>query len=418
MTKTFIAIAAAGFGFAAVQGCAVEQGASYETEDEGVVESALSGTGTLTITDDWGTGYCADVKLTNGLPEATSKWRVIMDLKTTQIFGSWGVASSATTGMANMTPVSYNTNIAPGGAVTYRFCASAPNAWTRPVMRAWNMVTTQYSDCSSHGGANPTKAALAVAMASELGRWDPVADLTISNNVVALSAAANTKCESLSHKCKNIKGILGQQAFDATIDQNLFNPTNFMEDLKASFGRHNDNIANLKRNEPWKLPVAHNLTLVSGPTNIGQVQNGVSKSCGPHYIFKVTTTNGANLTSAEATNLANALCFFGQGSCGGNPYIGYTTAGLSACPTGASCIAIDPTDGDNTAMSSTSAGTAKTYPMNRVYDAKSIPDANGKISPDSLLGSACITTTGKYGKLTSKCSSSPATCGFLYCTPI
>ena len=342
MKKTLIAIAAAGFGFAAVQGCSVEQGASYEIEDVGVVESALAGTGSLTITNDWGSGYCADVKLTNGLPEATSKWRVMMDLKSTQITGAWGVASSATTGMAAMTPVSYNTNIAPGGSVSYRFCANAPNSWTRPVMYAWNMTTTQYSDCSTQGGANPTKAALAVAMASELGRWDPIADLAVTNGVVTLSSAANTKCDSLWHKCRNTKGLLGQQAWDATIDQNLFNPTNFMEDLKASFGRHSDNLGNLQRNEPWKLPVAHNLTLVSGPTNIGQVQNGVSKSCGPHYIFKVTKTNGANLTSAEATNLAHALCFFGQGSCGGNPYIGYTTAGLTACPSGASCWILPP----------------------------------------------------------------------------
>jgi hypothetical protein len=407
--KNLIAFAVAGLGFGAIQGCSVDQGASYEPEDDvGVTESALTGAGSMTIVNDWGNGYCASVKLTNGLPEATAKWRVIMDLKSTTITSSWNVSISGNSGMSTMTPVSYNTVIGKGQTVEYGFCANAPNAWTRPVMKAWNMTTTVYADCSTQGGANPTKAALAVAMATELGRWDPVADLTVTNNAVALSSDAFNRCNTLSHKCKNTKALLGQQADGATTDQNLFNPTNFREDLKASFGRHNDNIANLNRNNRAALPVAHNLTLVSGPTNIGQVQNGVSKSCGPHYIYKVTKTNGANLSTTERNNLGHALLFYGGAAVGGNaatnPYVGYTTTGLAGCPSGATCIAIDPTDGDNGSTSTTSAGSAPTYPMNRVQD--TIP---------SMLGQACIRTNGALASLISKCAASPNTCGTLYC---
>jgi hypothetical protein len=409
MKKKLIAFAVAGLGFGAVQGCAVDQSGSYESEDVSVAESTLTGAGSLTITSDWGSGFCASVKLTNGLPEATSKWRVIMDLKTTTVTSSWNVASSATTGMATMTPVSYNTVIGAGQTVEYGFCANAPSASTRPVMKAWNMTTMLYSDCSTAGGANPTKAALAVAIARELGEFDPVNQLTVTNGTVALSAAAVTKCNGLSHKCKNTIAILGQQADAATIDQNLFNPTNFREDLKASFDRHKNNITNLTNNNRGALPIAHNLTLVSGPTNIGAVQNGVSKSCGPHYIFKVTKKDGSNLTSTEASNLGHATVFFGGGTpgTGSNPYMGYTSTGLASCPSGASCIAIDPTDGDNSSTSTTSAGSAPTYPMNRTYD-----------PTNSLLGSACVTTTGKYGTMTSKCSISTATCGYLYCVAL
>jgi hypothetical protein len=131
-------------------------------------------------------------------------------------------------------------------------------------------------------------------------------------------------------------------------------------------------------------------------------------NCGPHYIFQVVYSSGTNagkpLSSTDAANLANTLCFYGQGSCGGNPYIGYIAANVPGCPSGKTCIAIDPTDGDNSTYSTTTAGSAPTYPMNRVYD-----------PANSLLGKQCITTRGALATLISKCSSVASTCGYLYC---
>jgi len=89
--------------------------------------------------------------------------------------------------------------------------------------------------------------------------------------------------------------------------------------------------------------------------------------------------------------------------CGSNPFINPQIT-TNSCPTGQTCIAIDPADGDNTTTTTTTAGTIATYPMNRVYN----PD-------NSLLNSACTTTTGKVTKLVSKCSTQPNTCGYLYC---
>jgi hypothetical protein len=42
--------------------------------------------------------------------------------------------------------------------------------------------------------------------------------------------------------------------------------------------------------------------------------------------------------------------------------------------------------------------------MNRVYN----PD-------NSLLNTGCTTTANKVTKLVSKCTTSPSTCGYLYC---
>ena len=95
---------------------------------------------------------------------------------------------------------------------------------------------------------------------------------------------------------------------------------------------------------------------------------------------------------------------FDYGSCGSNPYINYTVT-TNSCPAGRTCVAVDPSDGDNAATSTTTAGASSpTYPMNRVYD-----DTN------ALLGTACTTTLGKASMLTSKCTTMPNTCGMLYC---
>lgn len=409
MKKLIAITAASSLGLFALQGCAVDQNAAYETEEDvGVAESSLTGSATMTITNDWGSGYCVDVKLTNGLPNATSIWQVLMDLKTSTITSSWGVNRSASTGYATMKPVDYNTQIAPGATVSYGFCA---NGTTRPTIRAWNMKSDDYAECMTNSGINPAKAALAVAMARELTRWNPMTDLRIgSSGMVELNvdnSHVRTKCGSDGKLCKNTWALLAQadQSVQQFFDQNMFNVTTYREDLKASMDRHATKINDLTRNQPWNLPVDHVLTLVSGPTNIGTVQNGVSASCGPHYIFKATKPNGANLTSTEASNLRAALCFHGEGSCGNdNPFIGFTTAGLSACPSGATCVAVDPTDGDVSSTSTTSAGSAPTYPYNKVYN----PD-------NSLLNTACIKTSGVLAKLISNCASNSKTCGWLYC---
>ncbi|MGC4091694.1 MAG: cellulose binding domain-containing protein [Polyangiaceae bacterium] len=385
----------AGVGLLAL-GCA--SGADVaETENVGADEAAVTGgTATLTYSGDWGTGFCANVSITNALGQATSRWQVVLDMKTTTVTGSWNAKMSGSTGRVTVTPVDYNTSIAAGGTVTFGFCSNAPSASVRPVLSAWNMESNVYATCPSNSGVSPTKAALAVAMAKELGRWTPATDLTITNGKVVLSAAGLAKCGSAG--CFNTTAILNQQDF--TMDQTIFNPTTFNQELQSGFNRQATLIDDLTRNNPSKLPPAHKLTLVGGPTNLG------SGNCGPHYVYQVDNADGTALTSAQATNMAGALCFYGQGSCGNNAYIAFTQTGTQ-CPTGRTCVAIDPTDGDNGSTSTTTAGSAPTYPLNRVLD-----------PTNALLGTSCIMTSGKLGALISKCATSPSTCGYLYCAAI
>ena len=256
------------------------------------------------------------------------------------------------------------------------------------------------ASCYANFGLNPTKAALAVAMATELGRWDPLNDLEqvrLANWDIRVRLKSTAVC--IRNSCKQTKALLGQQDF--TPDQNNFSASGLASDLWASFDRQRDLITNLTNNNRAALPPAHKLTLVGGPTNLGV------GACGPHYIFQVDNTNGTALTSAQAGNMSNTLCYYGQNTagqnCGDNSFVGFTKTQVN-CPAGRVCVAIDPDDGDAGSGTTTTAGSAPTYTLNRLWDPN-----------NTKLNTACTKTSGPLGKMQAKCTTSPTTCGYLYC---
>jgi hypothetical protein len=249
------------------------------------------------------------------------------------------------------------------------------------------------SSCFSNIGVHTTKAALAVAMATELGRWDPLNDLTRVSGKVALKSGVTC----IRNSCKQTKAILGQMDF--TPDQAVFSSEGFKNDLYASFDRQSNLIADLTRNHPAQLPPAHKLTPVGSMTLTG--------ACGPHFIFQVDNANGTAMTSTQAGLMSNTLCFFGQNTagtdCGNNLFVGFTKTQVN-CPPGRVCVAIDPDDGDAGTSTTTQAGSAPTYTLNRLYD-----------PPRAKLNTACIKTSGGAGTMQSKCAAYPNTCDYLYC---
>ena len=290
-----------------------------------------------------------------------------------------------------MKAISTGFGVACVGLVALSGCAGAD--YEEPVAAAESAVA---SACYSSYGVHPSKAALAVAMGIELGRWDPLNDLERTWNGVRLKAGVN--CLNGS-QCARIKAVLGQQYF--TPDQTRFSSTNFTEDLKASFDRQRNLIADLARNRPAWLPPKHKLQLVGGPEDLGV------GACGPHYIFQVDNLDGTPLSSTQAANMSNTLCYFGQNTtgtnCGSNPFVGFTQTQAN-CPEGRVCVAIDPDDGDAGSFTTTTAGTAPMYTLNRLYD-----------PANKMLATACTKTSGSLGKLISKCATYPSTCSYLYC---
>jgi len=385
-----------GASLAALSGCSAAPG----TENLAVSQADFtpSGSATLRIYSDTGTRYCATVTLQNALSTATTVWQVLIDFKGLAIPSAPSNLTFTANGtIVNAHPTNYNTSIAAGATTSFSFCGSAARGGVRPAIKAYNVESTNFATCQSNNGTNPTLASLAVAMGMELGRWKPTVDLqTTASGGVAMNPSA----VCAANNCGNTKALLGQQAY--TTDQNVFNNVNYSNTLYAMFEREATKIDDLTRNNPAALPADHRLTFIGGPVNLG------SGYCGPHYVFQVDYNSGPNagnpLSATDAANMANALCFYGQGSCGNNQYIGFVSSGIPNCPTGKTCIAIDPGEGDNGSTTTSTAGSAPTYPKNVVYDPY-----------NTLLGTQCITTKGLLGTMVSKCALMPDTCGNLYC---
>jgi hypothetical protein len=244
------------------------------------------------------------------------------------------------------------------------------------------------SGCNTNSGVNPTKASLAVAMATELKRWEPVTDLMRKDSnghvTVELSAAGISRCSAMGSSCANTKAILALQSVDVNqvIHQGLFNATTFRTDLVSSFDRQTSRTNDLKKNWPAQVPAAHTLTKVGGPTNLG------IGACGPHYLFRPTTPTGG--TYPNPGNLINNLYFFGEPN---NDFLSFQVLNNKAD------VGIDPIDGDNSPPTTTS-GTCPTYELDRVYN----PD-------NSLNGKCCVTVGAVNGAL----QPVPRATGYLGC---
>ncbi len=183
--------------------------------------------------------------------------------------------------------------------------------------------------CEGSQGMYPLKAALAVAMSTEIGRIDPLNDLMIYEWSVHLTDGAKARCAARGYgDCPNTRAVLSMQddSVNAFIDQGIFSATSFREELKSSFGRQRDHEANLARNQPELLPQAHELF------EIGITDRG---ACGVHFDYAAV--------GQKVENIEQRMVFFGGSQ---NPFIDFRSSDGT--------ISIDPTgtmNGDTSATS-------------------------------------------------------------------
>lgn len=92
---------------------------------------------TLDVYDDWGTGYCARVQVTNAGSSPTTSWNVVVNAGNSTVFNSWNPPNKSGSGTHTFSSVSWNAAIAPNATYNQSgFCANrAPGTSTLPIVQ-------------------------------------------------------------------------------------------------------------------------------------------------------------------------------------------------------------------------------------------------------------------------------------------
>jgi cellulase/cellobiase CelA1 len=103
---------------------------SWATTNQACPESV---TPTLRVTAQWEGGYCADVSVTNAFTSAVTSWAVTLQMNQSTMNNNWSANFQlASAGLYRVTPVFWNSNIAPGQSVSFGFCANKTGANWNP----------------------------------------------------------------------------------------------------------------------------------------------------------------------------------------------------------------------------------------------------------------------------------------------
>ncbi len=124
-------------------GCAsAKEGEGDETQELSLPLTTGPVEANLSLQTDWGAGFCADVTVTNHGSETLLSWAVSLDFADSQVTSLWGGVRDGN----RITPVAYNSSVAPGASVAFGFCADAATA-ARP-----SITAVGYSDGSVDTG--------------------------------------------------------------------------------------------------------------------------------------------------------------------------------------------------------------------------------------------------------------------------
>lgn len=225
--------------------------------------------------------------------------------------------------------------------------------------------TAHQSLCANGDGVNSAMAALAVAAAKELGRWQPTTDFTQHSSPWSLILTSTGKNQCADKKCWNTQAILDlQKAPPNTVKFGniVLNSNNLVSTLVARW--------NEQRNCESRGG--------TGPTNCSAEQHKLTfksqkaGACDTIFTFDAKTPTGGTLKAPD--QLKNKLIWVGGTS---NPFLAFSSTGTT--------VSIDPTYGLNEGGTTTSG---------------SCSNACTRISSTSIAGQCCTCNgaTKKYVK--------------------
>jgi peptidoglycan/xylan/chitin deacetylase (PgdA/CDA1 family) len=113
-------------------------------------------TSNLSLSSDWGTGYCANVTLTNASSTPVTSWSLTINLHQSVISQSWSGNFTSTNGSVTVKSLA-NTTIAAKSSTSFGFCANSTSSSYRPSETALTVVGggTGGSGGSSSTGGSP-----------------------------------------------------------------------------------------------------------------------------------------------------------------------------------------------------------------------------------------------------------------------
>jgi hypothetical protein len=204
------------------------------------------------------------------------------------------------------------------------------------------------SSCSDRNGTNSAMAALAVATATELKRWQPTKDFAVSGGTLQLTTTGKSQCAD--KKCWNTQAILDLQK--APTGSVQIQPGVKLDAQALKSG--------LTTNLTFQL---FSLVSMLVPEHRFELLRSEAGGCDQFYWFNVTSPTGGVVSSLLTSTLKQKLTWVGGDH---NPYIQFQSDGTM--------VGIDPTYGLNEA-GATAAG--------------SCVAACTKMSSSDVTGSCC-----------------------------
>jgi len=90
----------------------------------------------ISIQNSWGSGYCANLTVTNTSSAAISDWQVGLNLNQSTITSSWNATFSGTGALRTVTPS--GGSLAAGSSLVAGFCANSTGSNWQPTVVSSN----------------------------------------------------------------------------------------------------------------------------------------------------------------------------------------------------------------------------------------------------------------------------------------
>lgn len=158
------------------------------------VESVWTLASELKVTNDWTSGYCAQVNVGNAGPETFDSWSVVLDVSTAKIANLWsGVyVQDAGSTEITVTPQTYNQKVGAYsfGATNFGWCSSDATGVPRPKLVSTTVefkglgITTSTSSDWSTGYCSEIE--VQNLRDVTLVDWSLVLDIGVESDVVSL----------------------------------------------------------------------------------------------------------------------------------------------------------------------------------------------------------------------------------------